>query len=323
MATGVSSWSQTPGNNDIADSAVNFVEGQAASSLNNSCRGLMASVAKWRDDLSGGIVTGGTSTAYTATSNQSFASLAALDGQELTVRFNLANGTSPTLALDGLTAKPIQVDTATAVASGALKLGSVWEMVYNNSTGAYLLKGGPQASPAFTSIAVSGAITAGSVSAGGYGVITATSVSTSGDINVSGALSVTGSATAASVAGGAIATQAEQETSTSTTKIVTPGRQQFHPSAAKAWTFCDTAGSNLAGYNVSSITDTGTGIADVNLTTAFSSGNYAAIMAIGNVSGLFGTYNINSASQIRMRSFNISAANADPSTYALSVFGDQ
>ena len=32
-----------------------------------------------------------------------------------------------------------------------------------------------------------------------------------------------------------VATQANQETATSTTTIVTPGRQQFHPSAAKAW----------------------------------------------------------------------------------------
>ena len=39
----------------------------------------MAAVAKFRDDNSGSITTGGTSTAYTASSNQGFDTLAHLD----------------------------------------------------------------------------------------------------------------------------------------------------------------------------------------------------------------------------------------------------
>jgi hypothetical protein len=63
MATGVVSWSQTAANNATADSTVNYAEGQAPSSLNDSARAAMASVAKFRDDTNGSITTGGTSTA--------------------------------------------------------------------------------------------------------------------------------------------------------------------------------------------------------------------------------------------------------------------
>ena len=73
------------------------------------------------------------------------------------------------------------------------------------------------------------------------------------------------------------ATQAEQETGTATDKIVTPGRQQFHPSAGKAWVKFDVAGTENAMHNVDSVTDTGTGDWTVNITTDFSSADYAVV----------------------------------------------
>lgn len=79
----------------------------------------------------------------------------------------------------------------------------------------------------------------------------------------------------------AAATQAEQETGTSTTTYVSPGRQHFHASAAKAWAFFDgTAGTPAisTGYNMdSSVTDGGAGIYTVSLTTDLSSVNYAVV----------------------------------------------
>jgi hypothetical protein len=60
---GVYTWSKTATANASADSTVNYAEGQAPSSLNDS-RATMASVAKYRDDISGAIVTTGTSAAY-------------------------------------------------------------------------------------------------------------------------------------------------------------------------------------------------------------------------------------------------------------------
>ena len=75
----------------------------------------------------------------------------------------------------------------------------------------------------------------------------------------------------------AVATQAEQETGTSTSlnDLVTPGRQHFHPSAAKAWVTYDHVNATVdASYGVSSVTDTGLGIATVNFSTAFSAATY-------------------------------------------------
>lgn len=58
-------WSQTAANNGNADLSVVMTEGQAPSTLNNGIRGAMAAIAKYRDDVSGNVVTAGTSTAYT------------------------------------------------------------------------------------------------------------------------------------------------------------------------------------------------------------------------------------------------------------------
>lgn len=73
------------------------------------------------------------------------------------------------------------------------------------------------------------------------------------------------------------ATQAQQETGSSTSVLVTPGRQQFHPSAAKAWALVQTDGTTAAAYGVASITDNGLGDLSLTWTTAFSTANYAVV----------------------------------------------
>ncbi len=72
------------------------------------------------------------------------------------------------------------------------------------------------------------------------------------------------------------ADQTEQEAGTATDRAVVPGRQHFHDSAAKAWANFSVAGSITDDFNVTSITDTAVGDWTVNLTTSFSSANYAA-----------------------------------------------
>jgi hypothetical protein len=89
-----------------------------------------------------------------------------------------------------------------------------------------------------------------------------------------------GSASSDAAAFGQIPTaavQADQEAGTSVTTFVSPGRQQFHPSASKAWVIFQGTGTVtiLASYNVTSITDNGTGDYTVNFTTSFSSAFYA------------------------------------------------
>lgn len=83
----------------------------------------------------------------------------------------------------------------------------------------------------------------------------------------------------------AFATQAEQETGTATDRIVTPGRQHYHPSAAKGWVKFDGTGTIAidTSYNVASLTDNGVGDYSVNWDTDFSSADYAAIAISGQV----------------------------------------
>lgn len=69
---------------------------------------------------------------------------------------------------------------------------------------------------------------------------------------------------------GPIASNAEMEAGSSTTVVVTPGRQHRHPSALKAWGLFTVAGATTAGYNVDAPTDNGTGDITVNFTTDFS-----------------------------------------------------
>lgn len=82
----------------------------------------------------------------------------------------------------------------------------------------------------------------------------------------------------------AAASQAEQETGSSTAVSVTPGRQQYHPSACKAWVKFNSAGTVAASYNTTSVTDNGTGDWTVNIATDMSSANYAGV-AFGGRSG--------------------------------------
>jgi hypothetical protein len=74
----------------------------------------------------------------------------------------------------------------------------------------------------------------------------------------------------------AAATQAEQESASSTTVYVTPGRQQFHPSACKFWVKWPESTTIDASYNTSSITNNGAGDWTVNVNVDFSSANWCA-----------------------------------------------
>src|SRR6201999_1628487 len=90
-----------------ADSTINWAEGQAPSSVNDSARAMMAATAKYRDDIAGAIVTAGASTAYTVSSFQVFDTLADLNGQMITFSAHTTNHATLTLNLDSLGGKPL------------------------------------------------------------------------------------------------------------------------------------------------------------------------------------------------------------------------
>lgn len=134
-------WSQTAASNATADTSVNWQEGQAPSSVNDSARAMMASVAKYRDDIAGAIVTGGTATAYTVSSYESFDALAHLNGQTIAFTPHTTNGATVTLNVDSLGAKPLRSAPSTELLAGTLIQGTPYLALYNNSDGVFYLQG--------------------------------------------------------------------------------------------------------------------------------------------------------------------------------------
>lgn len=134
-------WSKTAASNATADASINYAEGQAPSSLNDSGRAVMAAAAKYRDDISGAIATGGTSTAYTVSSNQVFDTLAHLDGAMIAFTPHATNDATVTLNVDGLGAKPLRSAPSTELPAGVLIEGTPYVALYNNSDAAFYLHG--------------------------------------------------------------------------------------------------------------------------------------------------------------------------------------
>lgn len=129
-----------------------------------------------------------------------------------------------------------------------------------------------------------------------------------------------------------IAVQSDQETATSTTKAVTPGRQQYHPSAAKAWVkFHGTTTTAIdASYNITGLTDNGTGDTTITIATDFSSANYAvcgSCEAEGTGAGarVLDIYTAaQAAGTVRVRTLQASSGVlADLDGVHVAMFGDQ
>jgi len=135
----------------------------------------------------------------------------------------------------------------------------------------------------------------------------------------------------ASGGGASAATQAEQETGTDITVFVSPGRQQYHPSAAKMYVLANTSGGVGTTYNVTSVTDVGVGVLTVTIATDFSAADYViANNIINSVGGsAASTLALNVRNPLAVGSFtadivNLSTfAGTDPILWNFTAFGDQ
>lgn len=134
-------WSQTASADATADSTINWAEGQAPSSINDSARAMMAATAKYRDDIAGAIMTGGTPTAYTVASYEVYDSLAHLGGQMIAFTPHATNGATVTLNVDGLGARPLRTGPNAELLAGTIIQGTPYVAVYNNADGAFYLQG--------------------------------------------------------------------------------------------------------------------------------------------------------------------------------------
>lgn len=140
MATGLQmAWSKTAANNGDADTAINYAEGQAPSTLNDSARALMAAVRKFYEDIRGGLETGGTATAYTLTTNESWSALA--DGLMVSARMHAASGASPTLNVDSRGAKGIVLAPGVVPPAGTLREGGVYTFTYDATEEKFVVQG--------------------------------------------------------------------------------------------------------------------------------------------------------------------------------------
>jgi microcystin-dependent protein len=134
-------WSQTASSDATVDSTINWAEGQAPSSINDSARAMMAATAKYRDDIAGAIVTAGTSTAYAVSSYEVFDTLAHLNGQMIAFTPHVTNGATVTLNIDGLGAKPLRTSPGVELLPGTIIQGTPYVAIYNNSDGSFYLQG--------------------------------------------------------------------------------------------------------------------------------------------------------------------------------------
>jgi hypothetical protein len=121
------------------------------------------------------------------------------------------------------------------------------------------------------------------------------------------------------------ATQAEQEAGTSTTTVVTPENQNHHPSAVKASFRGPGSGASISSsYNITSITDNGTGDLAVTIATDFSSVNNGQWgFALGSATNRIMVADAFSAGSVGLRSFTAAGVADDPATYNFVATGDQ
>lgn len=129
----IQDWSTTAASNSNADSSIDWSEGMARATVNNSARGMMAAHAKQRNLLNGSITTGGTADAQTFTSPQGYSSVPTNLCVRLKIGAALTNTTTTTLNMDSIGAVTIKYPGGTELAAGALVAGSYADFVYNGT----------------------------------------------------------------------------------------------------------------------------------------------------------------------------------------------
>lgn len=295
-------WSQTAATNNTIDSTVNWREGQAPSTVNNSARAMMAALAKYRDDIGSTLTTGGSSTAYTATTSQGLTSL--VNGTVLRVRLHAASGASPSFSPDSLTAKAITTDGSTVLPTGAGVLGGIYDLTYRSSVDKWIISGyygdsyNATTAPDLTAIEAlsstgilrrTGSNTWALVSDLGTLAITSTAnrlVGTDGSGNVGVATATApityGSNTVAVSSASTAAVGVVQLADAAAMEAITAGRavtadvQDRHPRHPKAFlNYNQSTDTTNRSSGISSKSSDGTGLFTASYSTAFSAADYA------------------------------------------------
>jgi Chaperone of endosialidase len=138
--TNIYNWSTIVGENATSDGNL-WPEGQLPSTVNDSSRDNMASVARWRQDIGGGLNTGGSVNVYTLT--LATAEMNALaHGMAITFTNNTATNTgASTLNVNGTGAKPIYKDASSPLTGGELAGGGIYTVTYSSGLDGWKLHG--------------------------------------------------------------------------------------------------------------------------------------------------------------------------------------
>jgi len=141
-------WSKTAATNSNVDPSINWTAGMAPSGVDPSGRAMMARMAEYRDDISGSLTTGGTSTAYTVTTKESAggtltglcgAGSVPKDGQLLAITVHATNGAAPSLAVDTCPAIVI-LQSASSPLPGTLIASSPYSLKYSLANNAWMMR---------------------------------------------------------------------------------------------------------------------------------------------------------------------------------------
>jgi hypothetical protein len=120
-----------------------------------------------------------------------------------------------------------------------------------------------------------------------------------------------------------LATGAEVESSSDTSRAVSPGRLHFHVSAAKCWACINISGgvpSLVGSYNVTSISDFGPGSFGVTIANDFSSANWAPSISASD--GNYPSFTGQAGGSINIACHDDDGSFEDPARMGFIGFGD-
>ena len=134
-------WSQTAAANGNADSTCPFPEGMSPAAVNDGTRGMMAAVAKYRDDIAGAIVTSGAVNAYSAFCFLGFDSLVFMDGQIIAFSPHITNTGACQFNVDGFGLKGLRPSPGVDFLGGELVQGTPYMARFSNADGSWYVHG--------------------------------------------------------------------------------------------------------------------------------------------------------------------------------------
>jgi len=129
----IQSWSKTALDNGNSDTLINWLEGQARATVNNSARSMMAALAKARDLQDGSIVTAGTANAQTFISGVGYTSVPTGLRVLLKIGPALTNTGATTLNMDSIGAVAVKTQAAIDFVGNELIAGSLREFCYDGT----------------------------------------------------------------------------------------------------------------------------------------------------------------------------------------------